>query len=132
MQCGYRTKARYLLPRICTTHHGGWVPGKPSLAGATILSEMRSRTDRLQRALTAFVRQPVDFCGMLASRLRNLHQRPVEPYLCDPRWEAELHTQLGQPQPCAAVQAFWPLWEQVLAEMTSRGVLVIARPRLLL
>jgi hypothetical protein len=32
---------------------------------------MRSRTDRLQRALTAFVRQPVDFCAMLASRLRN-------------------------------------------------------------
>jgi len=83
---------------------------------------MRSRTDRLQRALTAFVRQPVDFCGMLASRLRNVHQRPVKPYLCDPHWEAELHTQLGQPQPCAAVQAFWPLWEQVLAEMTSRGV----------
>ena len=83
---------------------------------------MRSRTDRLQRALTAFMRQPVDFCAMLASRLRNVRQRPVKPYLCDPHWEAELHTQLGQPQPCAAVQAFWPLWEQVLAEMTSRGV----------
>jgi hypothetical protein len=42
--------------------------------------------------------------------------------LCDPHWEADLHTQLGKSQPCAAVQAFWPLWEQVLAEMTSRGV----------
>jgi hypothetical protein len=59
---------------------------------------------------------------MLASRLRNVRPRPVKPYLCDPHWEAELHTQLGQPQPCAAVQAFWPLWEQVLAEMTSRGM----------
>jgi hypothetical protein len=58
---------------------------------ATILSEMRSRTDQLQRALSAFVRQPFDFCGMLASRLRNLRQRPVKPYLCDPHWEAELH-----------------------------------------
>jgi hypothetical protein len=87
-----------------------------------ILSEMRSRTDRLQRGLTAFVRQPVDFCDMLSSRLRNLRQRPVKPYLCDPWWEAELHTQLGQPQPCAAAQGFWPLWERVRAEMTSRGV----------
>jgi hypothetical protein len=69
---------------------------------------MRSRTDRLKQALTAFVRQPVDFCGMLASRLRNLRQRPVKPYLSDPGWEAELHTQLGQPQPCAAVQASGP------------------------
>jgi hypothetical protein len=83
---------------------------------------MRSRTDRLQRALNAFVRQPIDCCGMLASRLRNLRQRRVKPYRCDPQWEAELHTQLGQPQPCAAVQAFWLLWEQVLAEMRSRGV----------
>jgi hypothetical protein len=83
---------------------------------------MRSRTDRLQWAFTAFVRQPVDFCSMLASRLRNVRRRPVKPYLCDPHWEADLHTQLGQSQPCAAVQAFCPLWEQVLAEMTSRGV----------
>ncbi len=63
-----------------------------------ILSGMRSRTARLQRALTAFLRQPVDFCDMLSSRLRNLRQRPVKPYLCDPRWEVELHTQLGQSQ----------------------------------
>jgi hypothetical protein len=68
------------------------------------------------------MRQPVDFCDMLASRLRNLRQRPVEPYLCDPNWEAELHLQLGQLQPCAVVQAFWSLWDRVLAEMTSRGV----------
>lgn len=60
-----------------------------------ILSGMRSRTDRLQRALTAFLRQPVDFCDMLSSRLRNLRQRPVKPYLCDPHWEAELHTHLA-------------------------------------
>ena len=44
--------------------------------------------DRLKRALTAFVRQPVDFSVMLASKLRNVRQRPVKPYLCDPHWEA--------------------------------------------
>jgi hypothetical protein len=99
MQCSYRTKGCYLLPRMCTAHHGSWMLGKPNLAGrATILSEMRSRTDRLQRALTAFVRQPVDFCSMLASRLRNLRKRPVKPYRCNPHWEAQLHTQLGQPR----------------------------------
>jgi hypothetical protein len=83
---------------------------------------MRSGADRLQRALTAFVRQPVDFCDMLASRLRNLHQRPVQPYLCESRLGSGASHASGQPQACAAVQAFWPLWEQVLAEMTSRGV----------
>jgi hypothetical protein len=44
-----------------------------------------------------FLRQPVEFCGMLASRLRNFLRRPVKPYLCDPGWEAELHTEPGQP-----------------------------------
>ena len=34
MQCGYRNKGRYLLPRVWAIHHGGWVPGKPNLAGS--------------------------------------------------------------------------------------------------
>ncbi len=48
-----------------------------------------SELSRKKRALTAFTRQPVDFCDMLASRLRNLRQHPVKPYLCDPGWETE-------------------------------------------
>jgi len=90
--------------------------------GTTTLSKIRSRTNWLQRVFAAFVYQPVGFGVMLASKLRNIRRRPVKPYLCDPHWEADLHTHLGQPRPCAAVQAFRPLWEQVLAEMTSRGV----------
>ena len=70
---------------------------------------MRSRTDRLQRALTAFARQPVDFCGMLASGLRNLRQRPVKPYLCDPLWERSFTRNLANCSPCGGPGVLGPV-----------------------
>jgi hypothetical protein len=84
-----------------------------------------SPLERARRALSALAADPVEVCTRLASELRERPERrlPLEPYVVDPAWEAQLHVHLGLPHPCWIAGEVATVWEDVLARLTSRGVI---------
>jgi hypothetical protein len=76
------------------------------------------------KAIATFATDPAEFFSRGASLVREWphRRRPVRPYVTDPDWEARLHAHFGLSTPCAVAAEFRPLWDQVLTEMTSKGV----------
>jgi methyltransferase family protein len=79
---------------------------------------------RARRTLSALASDPAEFYERLAGEVREWpeRRRPIRPYVADLDWDANLHAHFGASTPCAVAAEIAPMWDDVLADMTRRGV----------
>ena len=89
-------------------------------------SSARSRFDRLARAGTVVLRDPAEGIERVREKIANESERwrRRPPLVVDADWEGSLHAQLETPRPCDAIDAFAPLWSEVVGSLEDRGLYV--------
>jgi hypothetical protein len=84
-----------------------------------------SQLDLFRRSAKALAADPAEFLERVASEVREWpeRRRPVRSYEADDDWFGAIHEQLGRSTPCGEADELAPLWDAVLAELISKGVM---------
>jgi hypothetical protein len=81
---------------------------------------------RYPRRIVATLNDPLSVWDTFQERLvqRREYSRPTPQYIADAQWEGQLHRLLGSAVPCNASSEFGDLWQEVVADVASKGIAV--------
>jgi hypothetical protein len=109
------------------------------MSAGTSPTRVLPRADRIDRQIASLpprlrwaagamrltLREPADGLDRVLVRARNSLGRDTQDacaYAADADWHRHLHERLGLPWPCAVIDEFEPLWDQVVGDVRARGL----------